>query len=124
MVESVLIKLLNEGLQLFLNSTFHSCVPGNFLKFAAQLFSASVSGPYLHSYLHILPIHFHLNYRKSQFLSDVCHKSSCELLLNIAIYYTTLLLLFCLMYRLKIIQTDKTDLILMQTDTTPNSENG
>ena len=44
------------------------CFPGNFRKSVEQSFlceAASVISLYLHRYLHIFPIHFHLNYSKS-----------------------------------------------------------
>ena len=52
------------------------CFPGNFPKFAEQLFSylctaAFVIGPYLPRYLRVFEIHFHLNQSISHGCSQV-----------------------------------------------------
>lgn len=95
----------------------HGCFPGNYPKFAEQLFSylctaAPVIGLYLHCHLHILPIHIHLNHIKSHHCSQVYFLSdNYDLLLDNRIYCIALLLLLCLRWRSEIMYTDNADFI-------------
>ena len=77
---------------------FHGCFPSNIPKFAEKLFSClrtavSVINLYLHRYLRIFPIHFHLNHSKSHGCSHVYMITE--------IYYITLMLLLCFTCRIE-----------------------
>ena len=65
--------------------------------------AASVISLYLYKYLHILPIHFHLNHSKSYGCSQVY--------VIIGMYHIALVLLLCRTCTLEIMQTDNADLI-------------
>ena len=82
--------------------------PGNFTKSVEQSFhylwiAASLINLYLHRYLHIFPVHFHLNHSKSYSCSQVY--------IIIGIYYIMSLLLPCFTCRLEIMETDNAELI-------------
>ena len=58
---------------------------------------------YLHRYLYIFPIHFHLTHSKSY--------CCCQVYTIIWIYHNTLLLLLCFTCRLELMYIDNADLI-------------